>query len=119
MAHASQRNATRSQAWPDTKAYIKFTLPNGNNTQKSFKLSGSVTDIGSCGMFLQTVNFIPVSTNLDITICFDSDANPPNLKIDAQGQVVRSCEEGVGIRFISINLERFRKCVIEKINQAN
>ena len=70
-------------------------------------------------MFLTTHDFIPVATHLGITICFDSEADKKNLSISAKGQVVRSERDGVGIRFTSININRFRKCVIEKINTTH
>ena len=119
MRHTLQRSATRSQAWPETEAYIKFIFPNGNQAIKHFKAFGHVIDIGSCGMFLKTEDFIPVSTNLEITICFDSNADTPDLSINARGQAVRSCREGVGIRFTSINLVQLQKCLIAKINKMH
>ncbi len=119
MGHLQRRNATRSQAWPETKAYLEFLLPNGHKTIKKYSTCGDVRDIGSSGMFLTTHDFIPVATHLGITICFDSEADKKNLSISAKGQVVRSERDGVGIRFTSININRFRKCVIEKINTTH
>ncbi|MFP4532120.1 MAG: PilZ domain-containing protein [Desulfobacterales bacterium] len=93
-------------------------MPNHHNGVKKYSSCGDVRDIGSGGMFLNTRDFIPVTTNLGITICFDSEVEKQNLSISAQGQVVRSEKNGVGIRFTNINLNRFRNCVIEKINKT-
>lgn len=119
MGHSQKRNATRSQAWPETKAYLEFLLPKGHETIKKHRTCGEVKDIGANGMFLKTREFIPVSTNLGITICFDSEAGKQNLSISAQGRVVRSERNGVGICFTNINLSQLRKCVIEKINKTH
>jgi len=118
MAHLQRRNATRSQAWPETKAYIEYLMPDHHNGAKKYSSCGDVRDIGSTGMFLKTRDGIPVTTNLGITICFDSEADKKNLSLSAHGRVVRSEREGVGIRFTNINLNRFRNCVIEKINKT-
>lgn len=119
MGHSQRRNATRSQAWPETKAYLEFLLPNGHEAIKKYRTCGDVRDIGAGGMFLHTRDFIPLATNLGITICFDSGTRKKNLSISAKGRVVRSDSDGVGIRFTSINLNRFRDCVITKINSTH
>ncbi|MBS3757556.1 MAG: response regulator [Desulfobacterales bacterium] len=118
MGYRQRRYATRSRAWPETKAYLEFGLPDGHDTIKKYRSSGDVRDIGACGMFLNTRDFIPVTTHLDITICFDENPRTQKLSINAGGQVVRSCRDGVGIRFTSIDLNRFLDCLIEKINRT-
>ena len=119
MRHAQRRNATRSRAWPETIAYLEFLLPNGHETIRKYRACGDVRDIGAGGMFLHTSHSIPVETSLGITICFDSENSMQNLSISAKGQVVRSENDGVGIRFTSINLNRSRDCVIKKINRTH
>ncbi len=114
-----RRRATRSQVWPETKAYLEFLLPNNHDTVQRHKSCGDVKDIGAGGMFLKTGDFIPVATNLGITICFDTESGARNLSISAQGQVVRSSMHGIGIRFTSIDLNKFRDCLIKKINRTH
>jgi len=105
------RKVTRSQVWPDTEATLRVT------SKPSSIAKGTVGDLGSEGMFLFTHDAVPVNAIGEVTIDLDSKSKLTNLKITAQCKAVRKTNDGVGIKFTSINLSKLQECIVCKINR--
>jgi hypothetical protein len=119
MEPINYRKVTRSQVWPDTEATIRISEAFGQRSRSILTVKGTVGDLGSSGMFLITPEPVPVPAKADITIDFDPESKKStNLKITATGETVRATHEGVGIKFISIDLSRLQQCIISKMNQS-
>ncbi len=118
MALKQRRVSTRSQVWEDTQATITFSDPTQPERRSTLSLKGKVRDLGSNGMFLETEEHIAANTELHIEICFDPASHVSNLPIKAKGETVRRNEEGIGIRFTAIDLQRLQKCIVEKMNRV-
>ena len=119
MVLKHQRVSTRSQAWPDTRATIRYSDPTQPEKRSTLSLDGKVRDIGSNGMFLEIEERVPTDTNLDIEINFDPNSRISKLIVKAKGKVVHTKSDGVGIRFTDMDLSRFQKCIVEKMKQAD
>lgn len=109
------RKNTRTKVWPDTKATIKVVDPM-SPVRKILTITGNVSDLGGHGLFLITNQPVPVPARAEILIDFDP-SHPSSLTTEALGEVVRSAENGVGIRFTSINMERLQNCILARMNR--
>ncbi len=113
-----KRKNTRSQVWQDLEATIKVNDPFGEEGgRKILSFSGGVGDLGGTGMFLRTMEAVPVPAKAEITIDFDP-SNKGGLTISAMGETVRSAADGVGIRFTAIDLTRLQHCILTRMNQS-
>jgi hypothetical protein len=111
-----RRKSTRSQAWADTKATIKFENPLAP-TRDVEKITGRVKDIGATGMFFTTRESVPMFTKVSIKIDFDPSSSSSASQLTADGEIIREAKDGVGIRFISIDLERLGKCILARMKK--
>jgi hypothetical protein len=113
------RKVTRSQVWPETEATLKLADTYSKNSRSFITIKGSVSDLGSSGMFLITPEIVPVPAKAEITIDFDpASKKSSDFKMTAIGETVRLTQEGVGIRFLSIDLVRLQQCIISKMNKT-
>ena len=114
-----KRKNTRSQVWQDLEATIKVNDPlgGGDAARKILTVSGAVLDLGGTGMFLKTLENVPVPAKAEITIDFDPASNG-KLTISAMGETVRSTADGVGIRFTTIDLTRLQHCITARMNRS-
>lgn len=111
----NMRKNTRTKVWPDTKATIKVADPM-SPVRKILTVTGNVSDLGAHGLFLITNEAVPVPAKAEIFIDFDP-LHPASVAIEALGEVVRSAENGVGIRFTTINVERLQNCILARMNR--
>jgi len=118
MNPASKRNSTRSQVWPETEAMVQFLNSMNAKDTKGRKITGKVLDIGASGMFVETAETPSNDADVDIEIRFDSSSKSSPLKLRARGKITRVTAEGVGIRFLSIDLARLQECIIKKLNRG-
>jgi hypothetical protein len=119
MQETNYRKVTRSQVWPETEATLTISDVFGQRSRSLLTIKGSVSDLGSSGMFLITPEIVPVPAKAEITINFDpASKQSANLKLTATGEIVRTTPEGVGIKFTSIDLVRLQQCIIFKMNQT-
>ncbi|MFW6011364.1 MAG: PilZ domain-containing protein [Desulfosalsimonas sp.] len=109
------RKNTRTRPWPDTKATIKVPDPL-SAVRKILTITGKVSDLGGHGLFLVTNESVPVPAKAEILIDFDP-SRPGTLTIEALGEIVRSAENGVGIMFTTINMERLQDCILARMNR--
>jgi len=114
-----KRNSTRSHAWPETEATIRLSNSKNAKDTKKTSISGKVLDIGASGMFLETSEIAPENAEADIEIRFDSQSKSSPLKLHARGKITRSAPEGMGIRFLSIDLARLQECIVKKMNRTH
>ena len=118
MNENNHRKVTRSQVWPETEATLRLADTFAKHSRGFITIKGSVGDIGSQGMFLITPELVPVPAKAEITIDFDPSSKPSlKLAVTAIGETVRLSSEGVGIKFISIDLVRLQQCIVSKMNQ--
>lgn len=111
------RKNTRSQVWPDTKATIRVREAYGSDTRSHLTVTGIVQNLGSNGLFIETNEMVPVPARADIMIDFAPESNSPGFKIQATGETVHKSTAGIGLRFISIDLNKLQKCIIAKMNK--
>ena len=111
------RKNTRSQVWPDTKAIIRVREAYGSNSRSYLTVTGIVKNLGSNGLFIQTNEVVSVPAMADILIDFSPESNLPGFKIQATGETVHKSTDGIGLRFISIDLNKLQKCIIAKMNK--
>jgi hypothetical protein len=120
MQEENYRKVTRSQVWPETEATLKVADSYVKSSRAFITIKGSVSDLGSSGMFLVTPEVVPVPAKAEILIDFDpASKRSSDLKLNATGETVRATNEGVGIRFTSIDLVRLQQCIISKMNQTS
>jgi hypothetical protein len=117
MDYVNKRKNTRSRVWPDTKATIRVADSFTRDSRGRITVEGTVSNLGSNGMFLQTVEDVPVPAQADITIDFDPDSRGAGLSIKASGVTVHANGDGVGIKFTEIDVAKLQKCIIAKMNR--
>ncbi|MFW6297663.1 MAG: PilZ domain-containing protein [Desulfosalsimonas sp.] len=110
-----RRVNTRSRVWPDTKATLKVLDPM-SPVRRILTIKGNVSNLGSTGMFMITNEAVPVPAKAEIVIDFDPSRSE-SLTIEALGEVVRTAENGVGVRFTTINTERLQECILARMNR--
>lgn len=112
-----KRQNTRAQVWPDLEATIKVLDPFGSTQRKMLTISGGVGNLGATGMFLTTEEDVPVPAKAEISIDFDPSQHG-TLTVSAMGETVRATDEGVGIRFTTIDLRRLQQCIMTRMNKS-
>lgn len=113
------RKNTRSQVWPDTKATIRVRETFGADSRGHLTVTGTVQNLGSNGLFIETDEDVAVPLRADIIIDFDPESKISVFKIQATGETVHKSKEGIGIRFITIDLNKLQKCIIAKMNKLD
>lgn len=113
----NKRKNTRSQVWPDTRATIKVMEDYGAGSRQSIKITGSVRNLGSNGLFLETDEIVPIPAKTEVIIDFDPESSSPAFKIQATGKTVHMSQSGVGVRFTNIDLNKLQKCIVAKMNK--
>ena len=111
MKDSHYRKVTRSEVWAGIEATLRAT------SKPSYIARGTVRDLGSKGMFLLTKDPVHLDSIGDITIDFDPQSDSPKYKITALCKTIHRTEEGVGIKFTSINLSKLQECIVSKINE--
>ncbi|MFO7838513.1 MAG: PilZ domain-containing protein [Desulfosalsimonadaceae bacterium] len=119
MRISNKRICTRSEAWPDTQASVTVLDPYSPKRRPGNVVKGRVRDIGACGMFLETSEYLPINENIRIEILFDPNSSFSKLPLHVTGKTVHSTSAGVGIRFTEIDLSLLQKCIIEKIKRMD
>jgi hypothetical protein len=92
--------------------------PYASASRSKLKVQGSVENISSSGMFLNTFEYLPIHGRADILIDFYPDANSPEFSLEVKGIVIRMEKYGVGIRFTSINTIKLKQCIINRLNKG-
>jgi hypothetical protein len=103
-----KRNTTRVDLWLNVIAEVRF---------ETRLITGKVKNLGSRGMFLLTRDTLPIATVVKVLLVFKLK-NSNDLHLRVSGAVVWYNEEGMGIQFDEIDLEKFRKCVVAMVNDS-
>ena len=119
MNDENNRKFTRKKVWQDTEATIKVNDPFGGGSRKTLTIKGIVDNLSTGGMFLKTDESVPVSSKAEIIINFDPVSGSTDLSVKASGEIVHSVEDGVGIKFTSIDLAELQQCIIKRMNQKS
>ena len=116
MGVPNKRKSTRSRVWKDTEATIDVIDTSTFGQRKPICINGIIDNIGSCGLFLKTTDFIPVPSKADIIIDFNPNSNSNDYSVIATGETIRVTKKGVGIKFSSIDMIELQRCIINKMN---
>ena len=119
MNDENNRKFSRKKVWQDTEATIKVNDPFNDGSRKTMTIKGIVDNLSTGGMFLTTNEPVPVSTKAEITINFDPVSGSSDLSVKALGEIVHSVENGVGIKFTSIDMVELQQCIIKKMNKRS
>jgi hypothetical protein len=119
MNDVNNRGTSRKKVWQDTEATIKVDDPFSAGSRKTMIIKGIVDNLSTGGMFLKTKESVPVSSKAEILINFDPVSNSSDLCVKAYGEIVRVAENGVGIKFTSIDMAELQQCIIKKMNQKS
>jgi len=111
------RKASRKKVWDDTEATIKVDDPFNSGSRQTITIKGIVGNLSTGGMFLKTQESVPVSSKAEILINFDPASSSSDLSLKAYGEIVRAVENGVGIRFTTIDMAALQHCIIKKMNK--
>lgn len=95
-----RRKTSRTDLWFASEAIV---------TYENWIIKGFVNNLGARGMFLETLQKIPVDTDVEVEIIFQSK-NPSKLS-NIKGTVSWCGDKGIGIRFTEIDLELLRECM--------
>ncbi len=117
MSHSSQRSVKRSQTWPDTVATLKMNDVFQEAGRNYITFKGRVGDLSAGGMFFETAEAVPVQSKAEIEINFDPSSKNSNILLKAVGETVRAAKNGVGIRFVEIDLAKLQQCIIARMNK--
>ncbi len=108
-----KRLATRSEVCDRTEARVRFKeVLDPRLGSAETVIRGRVDNLGSKGLFLKTAQPIPAGRELEIRIVFDPQ-NPSGPVLTAKGEVIRTEERGVAIRFTQIDLDRLGACIFQ------
>ncbi|NOY68550.1 MAG: hypothetical protein GXP53_03530 [Deltaproteobacteria bacterium] len=118
MDDSNKRGNTRSRVWPDTTATVKIKDPYDAEGRSVITIRGIVADLGSEGMFIKTDEAVAVPSRAEITIDFNPD-RPGTICVHAMGQAVRSADNGIGLKFSTIDVQRLQKCILERMQLRN
>lgn len=119
MSDENNRKFSRKKVWQDTEAIIKVNDPFSDGSRKTMTIIGIVDNFSAGGMFLKTDESVPVSSKAEIIINFDPASGSTDLSVKAFGEIVYSVENGVGIKFTSIDMAELQQCVIKKMNKRS
>lgn len=114
MTGSNKRSNTRSRVWPDTLATVKLKDPYDTEGRSVITICGTVADLGSEGMFVKTDEAVAVPSSAEITIDFNPD-RPGTICVHAMGRAVRSADNGIGLKFTTIDVQRLQKCILERM----
>jgi len=104
MNDVNNRKASRKKVWQDTEATIKVDEPFSTGSRKTMSITGIVENLSTGGMFLKTEEPVSVLSKAEITINFDPVSNSSDLSVKAYGEIVHLTDNGVGIKFTSIDM---------------
>lgn len=111
------RKTSRKIVWDDTEATIIVDDPFTSGSRKTITIKGIVGNLSSGGMFLNTQESVPVSSKAEILIKFDPASSTSDLSVKAYGEIVRAVENGVGIKFTTIDMAALQQCIIKRMNK--
>jgi hypothetical protein len=117
MSDENNRKFSRKKVWQDTEATIKVNDPFSGGSRKTMTIKGIVENLSTGGMFLKTDESVPVSSIAEIIINFDPASGSNDLEVKASGEIVHSVENGMGIKFTSIDMVELQQCIIKKMNK--
>ena len=117
MNDENNRKFLRKKVWDDTEATIKVDDPFSSGSRQTITIKGIVGNLSTGGMFLKTQEPVPASSKAEILINFDPTSVASNLSVKAYGETVRSVENGVGIRFTTIDMAELQQCIIKRMNK--
>lgn len=117
MNDENNREFTRKKVWQDTEATIKVNDPFSEGSRKTMTIKGIVDNLSTGGMFLKTAESVPVSSIAEIIINFDPVSGSSDFSVKAVGEIVYAVENGVGIKFTSIDMAELQQCIIKKMNK--
>lgn len=117
MNDVNNRKFSRKKVWEDTEATIKVNDPFSDGSRKTMTIKGIVDNLSTGGMFLRTQESVPVLSRAEITINFDPASDASDLSVKAYGETVHMAENGVGIKFTSIDMAELQQCIINKMNR--
>lgn len=104
-----KRTYIRNKIWGQQKVVLK-ELQNKSIDDNS-SLFCELENIGSNGMFVSTKTKMKNGTNVSFQINFRSDScDGPVLR--GEGLISRTQKNGLAIKFIKIDIEKFRGCII-------
>jgi len=116
MNEVNNRKFSRKKVWQDTEATVKVDDPFSAGSRRTMTIKGIVENLSTGGMFLQTHEVVPVSCKAEITINFDPASGSSDLCVKAYGETVHQAENGIGIKFTSINMAELQQCIVRKMN---
>ncbi len=119
MNDENNRKTSRKKVWQDTEATIRVDDPFSTGSRKTMTITGIVDNLSTGGMFLKTLEPVPVSLKAEIIINFDPASGSSDLSVKAIGETVHAAENGVGIKFTSIDLTELQQCIINKMNKKS
>lgn len=119
MSNDNNRKYSRKKVWADTEATIKLNDPFSTGSRKTISITGIVDNLSTGGMFLKTVESVPIASKAEITINFDPASGSSDLSVKAFGETVHASENGVGIKFTSIDMAELQQCIINKMNKRS
>lgn len=117
MADNNNRTHARKKVWEDSRATIKLNDPFSTDSRSRLTINGIVSDLSTGGIFLKTTESVPLSSKVEIEICFDPDSATDKISVTATGETVHTRDEGVGIKFTTIDLLALQQCIIKKMNK--
>ena len=83
-------------------------------------IKGEVKNISLRGVFVETAETVPLGTALDVTIYLTE--MPPYIAINVKGNVVRTGDGGIGVKFDKIDVDSFahlRSIISHKYGDAD
>lgn len=117
MNEENNRKFLRKKVWDDTEATMKVDDPFSSGSRQTITIKGIIGDLSTGGMFLKTQDSVPVSSKAEIIINFDPASSSSDFSLKAHGETVHITENGVGVRFTTIDLEKLQKCIIKRMNK--
>ncbi len=119
MNDVNNRKYSRKKVWHDTEATIKLDDPFSGGARKTMTIKGIVENLSTGGMFFKTAESVPVLSKTEIIINFDPASSSTDLSVKAYGETVHAAENGVGIKFTSIDMAELQQCIIKKMNKIS
>jgi hypothetical protein len=111
-----RRDSSRNEILTDTDVLFIYRDNRDPLKPSNRKAQGKVSNLGSGGMFLLTGVSLPIGQKIAFKVNFIFGSSPgPSLQ--GTGLILRSDKEGgYGIKFLDINMEELRQCVIWMID---
>jgi hypothetical protein len=110
-----RRDSSRNEVFTETDVLFIYRDNIDPLKPRNRKARGKVSNLGSGGMLLLTDAMLPVGQRIafKVDFMFGSSSGP---SLEGTGRVLRSDEKGYGIRFIDIDVDQLRMCVIWMID---